>query len=865
LTPPTRLNLLTVLLAVAAICAPSAPAEPVVGVNAVNPLRASIADQNSLLAQLHAAGVHVIRCGITADAKGIDFAKRASAQSIRIELLVSPSYPPSAPSRAYQPAAFPSMWGGHPLSSADPSLSKAAFQKLFDLLDENNIPVAAFELGNEINWAAFNPEFPLPGEGKVFSVAELSTDPEAKQIAKGYIQYLKILAVLKEVRDYSRINHSAPILLAGLVSAPDGDKPWNTKKEDKVGLPATIKFMQAHGLDQLVDGYGIHSYPSNDHPGDPAAAARLAARLNTVDLAECRAPGASSGKPCWITEWGFPNSSRACPLNDTARTHLVRETRDDFAAAAKQGRVAGIFYFSWDSDPWSKTADADSVYRCGSLTAAGKLAVAPLDPEAKSETPKPEPTAKAAPESKPVPEPVPGEPNPTLKVRVGVPLVTRGPSGEIADAAFSAFKLPNGKFRGFTAAGVTWAIDGKTPYDMGGAGTQVFKRGPAGSPSACGNWLNHIEVDGKNLIGWVHQETACNYAKDQTHMSMSLATSSDDGMTWKFVGPIISGTDPPTPNKETGDSCGNIVRANDGYFYAYCVHDGGHAWEGGYNFAARAPESNPKPGNWKKYFNGGWTEPGIGGKSSKIDGGGVGWWLTKNETIGLSWIKGGMGLTVSTDHLHFAPLLSAPLMLTEFGDWSRKNGLELYSYQELIDAKTGIKQLGDQWLLSYMYLNPGEDFSKRYLVFQPVDISWSRKPGEPQTGVMLTHWYNAAAHDHRATVSPVSGNYASYKLVAQLGYLMTAPDPAAPTVELEECVSQWPGHPDHILLATGTCESQHYTRLRNAGYVYKAAQPTAQPLYRCYSEADKSHFAANTEACNNQGKSEALLGYDLKD
>jgi len=267
------------MIAVSAICAPSAPAEPVVGVNAVNPLRASIADQNTLLAQLHAAGVHVIRCGITADAKGIDFAKRASAQGIQIELLVSPGYPSSAPSRAYQPAAFPSMWGGHPLSSADPTLSKAAFQKLFDLLDENNIPVAAFELGNEINWAAFNPEFPLPGEGKVFSFAELSTDPEAKQIAKGYIQYLKILAVLKEVRDHSRVNHSAPILLAGLVSAPDGDKPWNTKKEDKVGLPATIKFMQAHGLDELVDGYGIHSYPSNDHPGDPAAP--------TVELEEC--------------------------------------------------------------------------------------------------------------------------------------------------------------------------------------------------------------------------------------------------------------------------------------------------------------------------------------------------------------------------------------------------------------------------------------------------------------------------------------------------------------------------------------------------------------------------------------------------
>ena len=36
----------------------------VVGVNVVNPMRASIADQNALLSQLKAAEVHVIRCGI---------------------------------------------------------------------------------------------------------------------------------------------------------------------------------------------------------------------------------------------------------------------------------------------------------------------------------------------------------------------------------------------------------------------------------------------------------------------------------------------------------------------------------------------------------------------------------------------------------------------------------------------------------------------------------------------------------------------------------------------------------------------------------------------------------------------------------
>src|SRR5580692_7600997 len=97
--------------------------EMVVGVNVVNPMRASVADQNTLFSQLKAAQVRVIRCGISHDDKGIDFAKRAAAQGIRIQLIVGPQYTPNAHSRPYQPNVFPAMWGGHPLSLADPEIS----------------------------------------------------------------------------------------------------------------------------------------------------------------------------------------------------------------------------------------------------------------------------------------------------------------------------------------------------------------------------------------------------------------------------------------------------------------------------------------------------------------------------------------------------------------------------------------------------------------------------------------------------------------------------------------------------------------------------------------------------------------------
>jgi hypothetical protein len=162
-----------------------------------------------------------------------------------------------------------------------------------------------------------------------------------------------------------------------MVSAQDSQKLYNNKKEDMVSLSATIAFLRGHGLDSLVDAYGIHSYPSSAKPGDPTAAAQRAAHLNSVDLAECRAKGAAGGKPCWITEWGFPNADTSCPAKESGRTLLIKELRRDFAAAAAQHRLAGIDYFSWDSDPWSKKVDADSVFRCGSLTESGRLAIAP--------------------------------------------------------------------------------------------------------------------------------------------------------------------------------------------------------------------------------------------------------------------------------------------------------------------------------------------------------------------------------------------------------------------------------------------------------------------------------------------------------
>jgi hypothetical protein len=93
---------------------------------------------------------------------------------------------------------------------------------------------------------------------------------------------------------------------------------------------------------------------------------------------------------------------------------------------------------------------------------------------------------------------------------------------------------------------------------------------------------------------------------------------------------------------------------------------------------------------------------------------------------------------------------------------------------------------------------------------------------------------------------------------------MTVADTGGPTVELEDCVSMRPRHPDHLLAEKGFCAAHAYQHLQTAGWVYAEARPNTIPLYRCYSAQEQSHFASNAPDCEKLGVMERLLGYALQ-
>jgi hypothetical protein len=452
-----------------------------------------------------------------------------------------------------------------------------------------------------------------------------------------------------------------------------------------------------------------------------------------------------------------------------------------------------------------------------------------------------------------------------LRVRVGVPVIVQGPASNIADNPFSEIALPNGQFRGFTANAETFAIDGNSPLDMSGPLRKVLGRAAPGRYGESGKWINHVERSGNMLFGWVHNETGD--APGQGLKSMSLATSRDDGLSWQDTGQIITGKGSVVSSgKITGEADCTAVDGRDGYYYAYCYRNENPA-----QIVARAPVADPGPGKWMKYFQGRWDQPGLGGEATglaKGSDGNVARWATNGEIVLLGWTHGGMGLHLSTAPDTFTTFtdLPEPLLDADPGVWSRPAASELMSYPVLLDARTGSNQLSNSWMLAYLYIQPNESFNRRYLVMRNVLVSVSNTPVIPQVGVALARWYNAALHDHWSTTAPVPAlNGNAYRVEATLGYLMTAAGTDKPTVELEDCASHWPGHPDHLLDAKGVCEADpyHFQRLRTAGWVYRDAQARTVPLYRCYRAQERSHFTSNESDCEGAGSMERLLGYAL--
>jgi hypothetical protein len=351
------------LLAAALLLPTAATADPInyqLGVNQVGLGWMPANERNAILSDMAANGVHLIRIPLHPPFSAVlDAIDVANHQGIKVILVVSLNikdfYEPTVVPRSGQNRVETS----YPLSQIRPEMVRQALGNIMAAMEQRRISLYAIQVGNEINWT-FNGDMQVyssRGTGRVYR--ELADLPNATAFLRGADKYIEILRIVRDLRNASQINRQAILLPAGMARIrPDFAASIGA---DALDAGAAIGLLKARGLDLYVEGHAMHYYPS--YSG--SASERIEGLSGA--LKDCKA--GSSGKACWITEWGLNNTSTVCPPEDGGRASIVREMRQALDKAARGGELAAAVYFEW------KGRSPRSIWRCDGLTEGGREAL----------------------------------------------------------------------------------------------------------------------------------------------------------------------------------------------------------------------------------------------------------------------------------------------------------------------------------------------------------------------------------------------------------------------------------------------------------------------------------------------------------
>jgi hypothetical protein len=272
---------------------------------------------------------------------------------------------------------------------------------------------------------------------------------------------------------------------------------------------------------------------------------------------------------------------------------------------------------------------------------------------------------------------------------------------------------------------------------------------------------------------------------------------------------------------------------------------------------ARAPASDPSPAQWRKWNGKSWTLAGTnsdGAPLQKSIGVNAAFWPANNLVLLLESASS-LHLATSRDKINFERV-KQPMIKFDASEWNRPAGSDLYAYPTLT-GENGLSDVTDKAILSYTYVPPGADFTKRHLVMHDVRLSMTPKP---RPGVSLSRW----SRDGRSWTTagpPIEEGRPGYAFDKHLGYVMTS-TPDAPSVEIEECMRQTADGPLYTLAKAGTCAARGAERRRAAGFLLESEEPSSAPLYECRA-ARESFIYSNRPDCEGLGDRPALLGFLL--
>ena len=347
-------------LALAVSLIPSlASADARFGVNRVNLAWLPAAKRETVLDQMAKSGVGSVRLSLTRplDAS-IDAVRMAHEKGLAVLLEVSLNNPAFYPDGTKLRSGRGRIWDMYRLSDISPDRFRAVLSDALQKIDQLGVALVAVEPGNEINWGAYNGDLDVRTKAKTRTARSLQDVSDPAAVERGAEKYVLLLKVAREELAKTKLSAGAKIVSAGLSDIPLGDA--DRRGIDRIDPESFTALLRKHGLDDAADGYGIHIYPGSS--------GKAGARKKHVSVALSICGSGPVGKPCWITEWGYANTSKSCPANDNARAPLVNETRARIEDLMKAGRVAAAYYFDWDATSYG-------VWRCGGLSPAGRVAV----------------------------------------------------------------------------------------------------------------------------------------------------------------------------------------------------------------------------------------------------------------------------------------------------------------------------------------------------------------------------------------------------------------------------------------------------------------------------------------------------------
>jgi hypothetical protein len=160
---------------------------------------------------------------------------------------------------------------------------------------------------------------------------------------------------------------------------------------------------------------------------------------------------------------------------------------------------------------------------------------------------------------------------------------------------------------------------------------------PAGSGYSQRNYCDlagvWVDPDTGHWYGLVHNEFTPQPFGDRLHYDgIDYAVSTDQGRTWDIKGHVLTSpystkrgdtTAFPQQTYHYGDGDPRLyVDTASGYFYVFYgsrIVEKGGGWKAFHGHVARAPISQKMaPSSWRKWYDGQWSQPGVGGRESNM-------------------------------------------------------------------------------------------------------------------------------------------------------------------------------------------------------------------------------------------------------